>query len=191
MSIIKQYSQWINEEASAAVAPAAATPAAPTQAAAAPAAPAQTYTLKANNITYKYPFTDDTAYANYLNFEGKDEASMKAALAKIVPSLQTEPIKMADGSPAIGSKVLTLTKSALDLHAKLGWQKAATLEQMLAVPASPLTEAELKQIKEISSAILTPERKVEWNKNWPTVWKEQCTKANLVFTAPAAPVVGK
>ena len=172
MAIIKGFTQWINEEATA-------------------TAPAQTYTLKANGVVYKYPFTDDTAHQNYLNFGGKDEATMKAALAKIVPSIQTEPIKMADGSPAIGSKVLTLTTAALDLHAKLGWQKAATLEQMLSVPASPLTDAELKQIKEISSTNLTPERKVEWNKNWPTVWKEQCAKANLVFTAPAAPVVGK
>ena len=37
-------------------------------------------------------------------------------------------------------------------------------------------------------------RVAQWNQNWPTIWKEQCTKAKLPWTqataTPAAPATG-
>jgi len=192
MNTIKGFSQWINEQNAQA---AKVTPGA------APVKP-EGYTLKSNGIAYKYPFADDLAYSKYVYFQANpanisadgasfDEASMKVALKRILPShedwsTKMEPVKDANGqvisiSKGFGEVVVKSVENALEFHALLGWKQPVSIEKMIGTAKTPEAGYLVDDLKDFYNTLSAMDKTAiaEWNKNWPTIWKEQSKAAGL------------
>jgi len=201
MKIIKGYTQWLNEDTTTVTTNPGAT-----AGTSGPGAKPEGYTLKSNGVAYKYPFADDKAHSMYAYWDAtegsvtdtgasKDQASMQAALKKIMPSQAAQPVVSNDpnnpGKKMFGRMILDSVEDALELHAKLGWKKAYSLEQMNAMQAAGDTNLEVTALKNMYSVLNDSDkldrkgRVAEWNKNFPIIWKEQLTKAGLSNLATA------
>lgn len=211
MKLIKGYTQWLNEEATAQA------PTSGTAGTSGPGAKPEGYTLKSNGVAYKYPFADDKSHSLYAYWAApesaitdsgasQNEADLKKALAKIMPieagqrvAPTQQELEQGKTKP-YGKIIIDSVDDALELHAKMGWKRAVPLEQMAALAATDAVKLEVDGLKKYYQDIKDYDgydkkgRVAQWNKNWPTIWKEQCTKAKMPWTqataTPAAPATG-
>ena len=196
MKIIKGYTQWLNEDT--------------TTVTTNPGAKPEGYTQASTGMVYKYPFKDDAALQQYVQKPQVDQSFVQTYL----PTLLKQGLNLNYQGEAGAGDLISLLRSAilaqLNLCALRGIKtgnetKASVLAGVanIQVPMNdPNTQSLsaqkndgaainkfLTSLKETMDSKKTPaaygEIVAEWEKNFPTIWKAQLTKAGLPNLATA------